>query len=158
MCRLSINRRSIYTLSMYLEPTNDNGRLLVERAITGPVVMLNLLRFRESADYSAFPELAPVEPTSGREAYDRYVAHTMPFLTAAGGELLFLGTGGSYLIGPLLERWEVVMLVRHASVQVFMEMAENEEYLAGLGHRVAALEDSRLLPIVEYEALRESAQ
>jgi hypothetical protein len=74
---------------MYLEPTSENGRLLVERAIAGPVVMLNLLRFRESPDYSAFPELAPVEPPSGREAYDRHVAPTMPFLTAAGGELLF---------------------------------------------------------------------
>jgi len=28
-------------------------------------------------------------------------------------------------------------------------MATNEDYLAGIGHRVAALEDSRLLPIVE---------
>lgn len=68
-------------------------------------------------------------------------------MAAAGGEVQFLGEGGSYLIGPEDERWDVVMLVRHASVQAFMGMAENADYLAGLGHRVAALEDSRLLPI-----------
>ena len=134
-------------VGMHLNPTNENGRRFLERGFTGPVTMLNLLRFREWAEYSAFPELAPDAPTTGREAYDRYVAHTLPFLAAAGGEVQFLGEGGSYLIGPEDERWDVVMLVRHASVQAFMGMAENADYLAGLGHRVAALEDSRLLPI-----------
>lgn len=45
----------------------------------------------------------------------------------------------------------VVMLVRQRSVSDFMAFASNQEYLAGIGHRVAALEDSRLLPIVEGE-------
>ena len=136
---------------MYLEPTNENAVLLFQRGITGPVTMLNLLRFREEADYSAFPDLAPGAPISGREAYDRYVEHTEPFLAALGGELRFLGSGGHYLIGPLDERWDVAMLVRHQSVEAFLGMAQNQEYLAGLGHRVAALEDSRLLPIVEQD-------
>ena len=35
--------------------------------------MLNLLRFRESADCMDPPELAPPEPITGAEAYDRYV-------------------------------------------------------------------------------------
>ena len=47
------------------------------------------------------------------------------------------------------ERWDVVMLVRHASVAAFLAMAENQEYLAGTGHRLAALEDSRLIPAVD---------
>ena len=136
---------------MYIEPTNENGRLVFERGITGPVTMLNLLRFREVADYSDHPDLAPDEPISGREAYDRYARHTLPFLKGEGGDLQFLGAGGHCLIGPLDERWDLVMLVRHASLEAFMGMANNQEYLAGIGHRVAALEDSRLLPIVENE-------
>jgi uncharacterized protein (DUF1330 family) len=134
---------------MFIDPTNEYGRLLFERNIAGPVVMLNLLRFRESADYSDFPDLAPSGSISGRDAYDLYVAHTLPFLTAAGGAVQFLGNGGRYFIGPLEERWDVVMLVRYPSLQAFLGMAENGEYLAGLGHRAAALEDSRLLPVVE---------
>jgi uncharacterized protein (DUF1330 family) len=132
----------------HLEPTQDAGRAFVQRRIAGEVVMLNLLRFRKVADYSRSPELAPNRPISGAEAYDRYIAHTMPYLRESGGELLFLGEGGRFLIGPEHERWDQVMLVRQRSVQSFMEFANNEAYLRGLGHRTAALEDSRLLPLV----------
>lgn len=138
---------------MYLEPTQESGRLLMERGITGPVTMLNLLRFRAVADYSSFPDLAPAVPISGREAYELYAAHTRPFLAAVGGDLQFLGAGGFNLIGPPEERWDLVMLVRQASVESFFAMAQNAEYLAGLGHRSAALEDSRLLPIVEIDRI-----
>lgn len=41
------------------------------------------------------------------------------------------------------------MLVRQSSVQAFMAFATNEAYLAGIGHRTAAIADSRLLPLVE---------
>lgn len=37
----------------YLEPTQESGRAFMMRQMTGSVVMLNLLRFRETADYSA---------------------------------------------------------------------------------------------------------
>lgn len=134
---------------MHLDPTQENGRRFLERGITGPVVMLNLLRFRDVADYSGAPELAPEAPISGKEAYNRYMAHTAPFLTAAGGELLFMGSGGHLLIGPEEAQWDLMLLVRHASVEAFMGMATNEAYLAGMGHRTAALEDSRLLPLSE---------
>jgi hypothetical protein len=135
---------------VYLEPSDDNARRLLERGIKGPVTMLNLLRFRELADYSAFPELAPAEPISGREAYDRYVGHTAPFLIASGGSVEFFGSGGHCLIGPADERWDAIMLVKQASVEDFFAFATNQEYLAGIGHRTAGLEDSRLLPIVEH--------
>jgi uncharacterized protein (DUF1330 family) len=131
----------------YLEPTQEAGRAFFRRGIVGEVVMLNLLRFRAIADYAASPALAPATPISGAKAFERYVAHTMPYLTRSGGELLFLGEGGQFLIGPQEERWDRIMLVRQSSVQSFMAFAADEGYLAGLGHRTAALEDSRLLPL-----------
>ena len=130
----------------YLEVSQAAGAALVARQIEGPVTMLNLLRFREVADYSQSPELTPPAPISGAAAFDRYIEHTLPFLKQGGGELMFLGTGGTYLIGPPEERWELVMLVRQNSLADFMAFASNPAYLAGLGHRTAALEDSRLLP------------
>ena len=114
--------------------------------------MLNLLRFREVADYSATPAIAPTAPISGAQAYDQYVAHTLPFLTEAGGEILFVGSGGDYLIGPPDERWDLAVLVRHRNQDSFLSFASNEAYLGGLGHRLAAIEDSRLLPLVETSA------
>ena len=135
---------------LYLEPTQESGTALFMRNIQGEVVMLNLLRFRETADYSAHPELAPAEPISGREAYQRYIDHTLPFLQESGGELVFLGEGGRYLIGPEDEEWDLVMMVRQSSLGEFMAFAQNPDYMAGIGHRTAALLDSRLLPLVEF--------
>jgi hypothetical protein len=139
----------------YLDPTQEQGRAFFTRGISGAVVMLNLLRFRPIADYSAAPALAPASPISGEDAYRLYMEHTMPHLTASGGELLFYGHGGDFLIGPTNERWDVAMLVRQTSVQSFLAFASNQSYLSGMGHRTAALEDSRLLPLVcapAYEA------
>ena len=56
----------------------------------GPVVLLNLLRFRAIADYSVSPELAPSLPISGAAAFDRYVMHTLPILQASGGDVILL--------------------------------------------------------------------
>jgi len=111
--------------------------------------MLNLLRFRPIADYSSTPELAPPTAISGEAAYGLYVKHTLPHLEKSGGELLFFGRGGQFLIGPTEERWDAAMLVRQASLTQFMAFAANQEYMSGIGHRLAALEDSRLLPLTE---------
>jgi uncharacterized protein (DUF1330 family) len=135
-------------MTAHLEPTRDAGRALFGRGIAGEVVMLNLLRFRAVANYSATPELAPGKPISGAEAYDRYIAHTLPHLRKSGGDVVLLGEGGPWLIGPEGERWDRVMLVRQQSLAAFMAFAEDKAYLAGLGHRTAALADSRLLPLV----------
>ena len=129
--------------------TYEAGRDLVRRGIVGPVVMLNLLRFRAVADYSSTPELAPAQPISGAAAFERYIEHTLPFLHASGGELLFFGEGGAFLIGPSDERWDAAMLVRQHSVEHFISFENDPAYLSGIGHRTAALEDSRLLPLVE---------
>jgi uncharacterized protein (DUF1330 family) len=133
----------------YLEPTQESGRDFFMRGITGKVAMLNLLRFRAVADYSATPQLAPATPISGEEAYRLYMQHTMPHLEKSGGKLLFFGRGGRFLIGPDDERWDAAMLVQQSSPAAFMEFASNTAYLAGMGHRTAALEDSRLLPLEE---------
>ena len=135
--------------SHYLEPTQDQGRAFFMRGIEGSVVMLNLLRYRAIADYSGSPELAPMRPISGEAAYRLYMEHTLPFLKSSGGEVIFFGKGGDFLIGPTDERWDAAMLVRQRSVADFISFTSNPEYLAGMGHRTAALEDSRLLPLEE---------
>ncbi|MCW3110453.1 MAG: hypothetical protein JWQ09_4959 [Segetibacter sp.] len=133
----------------YLMPTHEAGRTFVMRQIQGSVVMLNLIRFREIADYSASPELLPNQPISGKKAYQLYIEHTLPFLTKSGGEILFMGEGGAFLIGPTNEHWDAVLLVKQSSVNSFLAFESNPEYMKGIGHRTAALEDSRLLPLVE---------
>ena len=132
---------------MYLDPSEQNAARLLERNLEGPVVMLNLVRFRSIADYRDYPDLAPDLPVAGREAYDLYIAHMLPLLEATGGSLDFVGAGGHCFIGPDDERWDLALLVRQASVQQFLSFGQDPEVLAGVGHRYAALEDSRLLPL-----------
>ncbi len=132
---------------MHIEPTQAAGAAFFGAPPPGPITMLNLLRFSDVADYSKHPDLAPASPISGREAYGRYAECVMPLLAKAGSELVFRGDGGSMLIGPPEERWDLVLLVRHRSAAVFLSFASDPGYLAISGHRTAALSDSRLLPI-----------
>ena len=131
----------------YLQVSEAAGRAFVMRRMDGPIVMLNLLRFRATADYTAAPELAPPAPVSGADAFARYIEHTLPYLRESGGDLEFIGNGGPFLIGPPDEHWDLVLLVRHRSVDSFLSFAQHEAYLEGIAHRTAAIEDSRLLPI-----------
>lgn len=136
---------------MHIHPTRQAGAAFFGAPAQGPVVMLNLLCFREVADYTQSPELAPSSPISGEEAYRRYAAHAIPLLHEAGSEVLFQGKGRPYLIGPTEERWDMVLLIRYRSAKDFLAFASSEAYLAGAGHRTAALADSRLLPVTEGE-------
>ena len=52
-----------------IDPTADQVRALRDAGPDGPVVMLNLLKFREQANY---PAGSPHAPCSGAEAYRRY--------------------------------------------------------------------------------------
>lgn len=82
--------------------------------------MLNLLKFKEVADYTDHPHLQPDAPISGQAAYQLYIEATLPHLKRAGSRVLFQGQSGHFAIGPESEKWDVVLLVEHASVERFM--------------------------------------
>lgn len=131
----------------YLETTEAQGKnFYIKFKDKGPVMMLNLLKFRDVADYTAFPEMRMNEPISGKEAYQLYVGAVLPHLEAAGSEVLYSGASGAFIIGPENEHWDQVILVKHRSAESFIHFAQNEGYLKALPHRQAALIDSRLLP------------
>ena len=109
---------------------------------TGPVVMLNMLRFREKAEYPAGSAHAPC---SGREAYLRYTKEAARHFDPLGGKLVWLGQVERVLIGPEDERWDEVFLAQYPSRRLFLQMVTNPDYLAITIHRDAALADSRLI-------------
>ncbi len=113
----------------------------------GAVVMLNLIRFRDLADYSETPELTSAEPLTGREAYAIYLEQMEPLLKQSGGELMFSGKADDFLIGPSDEKWDQVLLVRQASRASFLAFASDPESALVTAHRTAAVADSRLLPL-----------
>ncbi|MEM6343647.1 MAG: DUF1330 domain-containing protein [Bacteroidota bacterium] len=132
----------------YVHSTREAGKAFVRAGIEGEVVMLNLLKYREQADYSESPELAPESAISGAEAYRQYMKFTSPLIEKAGASVIYAGKPFAPLIGPADEDWDLMLLVKHKSVNAFVAFANNPEYLKTAGHRTAALDDSRLIPIV----------
>ncbi|MCU1600217.1 MAG: hypothetical protein JWO22_926 [Frankiales bacterium] len=107
--------------------------------------LLNMLRFKEIADYSSAPELAPGAAISGADAYDRYLASVLPAVREAGGTVLYRGAGGPWLLGPADEQWDLVLIVRHVDEQAFSALLTDPGYHLGTPHRTAALVDSRAI-------------
>ena len=105
----------------------------------GPVVMVNLIRFRDEA-------IEPCEGMSGAEAYGRYSEETLPHLARAGGRILSAVACQDAVIGPGEREWDMVILVEYPSPAAFLEMISDPDYLETHRLRAAALEDSRLIP------------
>ncbi len=136
-------------MTTYLDATPEAGKAFYQKFHQkGRIIMLNLLRFKATADYSELQDLKPENEVSGKEAYTTYLKCIAPLLEKSGSKILFSGESNSFLIGPENESWDMVLLVRHASVAAFLEFARSSEYLRYAGHRAAALADSRLLPII----------
>lgn len=115
----------------------------------GKIVMLNLLKFHVKADYTNWEELKPESEISGEEAYNLYMENTLPELKNFGSKIIHFGKSTNFLIGPDCENWDAVLLMEHESVEKFIAFSQSIVYLNNVGHRMAGLEDSRLLPTTE---------
>lgn len=127
----------------YLWPGDDQLENLQSLPQDRPVTMLNLLKFREQADYSGHPS---EPPCTGREAYRRYAEKAVALVEKHGGRIVFSGAAGASVIGPDDENWDDALLVEYPDPGAFFEMATSAEYQAFAYHRAAALLDSRLIP------------
>ena len=86
----------------------------------GPVVMVNLMRFRE---YSLDGD------GSGWDAYLRYSALTVPLIKARGGTLLWTGDAKAVALGAQEDnRWDYLALVYYPSVTAFIDMMTSADY------------------------------
>ena len=103
-----------------------------------PIVMLNLLRYRDQAD-SGFG----VDGLSGREAYGVYGQRFAELHPKYGGEPIWMGRALRSIIGT--EDWDIVILVRYPTRRAFVAMFDDPEYQAIAPIRAAALADSRLI-------------
>ena len=126
-----------------IEPSPEQlQRLIAEADDETPIVMINLLRYRERADY---PPGSGEEPCSGREAYQRYGASVTPMLAEVGGKILWLGNVKQTVIRPEGEEWDDAILVQYPSRKAFLTMVMRADYQRIAIHRSAALADSRLI-------------
>ncbi len=121
-----------------IEPNREQVGLLTSSTDTGPIVMVNLLRFKDEAD-------GIDAGVSGAEAYARYGDAVAPFLAGVGGRVLGAVGSEDSIIGPHEVEWDMVVLVSYPSREAFLKMTTDPGYQAIHPHRVAALADSRLI-------------
>jgi uncharacterized protein (DUF1330 family) len=107
----------------------------------GPVVMVNLLRFKkQSADGDG----------SGWSAYQRYSKAISPLLKGVGGTILWAGNAEGAAYGDLSpKQWQFVVLVRYPSRKAFLAMVTSPEYALANVHRENAVDDHVILAATE---------
>jgi len=117
-------------------PNPDQIQALVADPNQGPVVMLNLLKFKERATG---------EEGTGADAYGRYADSVIKMVEARGGRVLWSGRASHVLVGDEADRWDAVALVQYPSPQAFLSMATSAEMQKIHGHREAGLERTVLI-------------
>jgi hypothetical protein len=127
-----------------IDPTGDRVRDLRDHGPDGPVVMLNLLKFKAQA---AYPEGHPDSGISGQEAYARYEKLFIETVGAISqAQPLYDGPVMRTLVGSEADGdWDRMLIVRYPSRLHFLAMMANDTYRDGLVHRYAALERTILL-------------
>jgi len=134
------------TIDRSIDPTADQVRALRDQGPEGPVVMVNLLKFRTAAQY---PADAGYASCSGAEAYARYQhAFSVAVKAVSDAEILFDGAVNQVFIGMIGGKdtdWDKVLIVRYPSRQHFLAMMADRQYRDALVHRYAGLERTVLL-------------
>jgi len=116
---------------------NDPERIaaMQEPGPDGPIVMVNLLKFRERARYpdGRDPEL------SGRDAYMRYGAAVAELLPKFGGRPLFAGDVTFLALGQVEELWDEIALAEYPNRAALWAMSTSAEWREIAVHREAGL-------------------
>ncbi len=126
---------------MPIAPRPEQLTDLLERAPDGPIHMLNLLKFRERAEYPDGRD----DDVSGAEAYARYGAAVTRMIEALGGRVVWSGSPSVLVIGDGEPEWDQVAVVEYPSLEAFVSMTSSEEYQAIHVHREAGLEHQLLV-------------
>lgn len=118
-------------MSASLGPTPEQFAALAARPADVPVVMINLLKFKQPG---------------GLERYLQYAQGVVPHLERVGGKVRYGGAAPSIVIGDG-ERpwWDAILVVEYPCPAAFIAMVTDEEYLKVHEHRAAALEQGDLI-------------
>jgi uncharacterized protein (DUF1330 family) len=96
-------------------PNREKLMELVNSKDTSPIVMVNLLKFRDIAEYK-----------DGRDEM-RYGAKMQPLVESRGGRFLVSAALKEVVIGEVEGLWDVVALMEYPSAAEFVAIASSPE-------------------------------
>ena len=123
---------------MPVDPRGEDLKRYIEQDPGGPVVMLNLLKYR----------------AGGEESYDAYSSALKDYLPTIGAEVLYAGDCSTSLVAPSSWDWDAVLIVRYPSRQVFSAMVSDPAYQEVTHLRSEALSEAVLQATVPWSGAR----
>ncbi|QLC24821.1 DUF1330 domain-containing protein [Parasphingopyxis algicola] len=117
-------------------PTDpDRIKGLMEPGPEGPIFMVNLLKFKDRAEYADGRET----DLTGREAYAIYGKAVAELLPKFGGKPVFLGDVTFLSLGQVEELWDEIAIASYPSRADMVRMSMSPEWQEISVHRTAGL-------------------
>ena len=116
-------------------PTEEQIAGFFEPGPDGPIYMVNLLKFKDRAEY----EDGRATDLTGEEAYGIYADAVTELLEEFGGGAMFSASIERLMLGEVEELWDKVAIAMYPSRTAMMDMMRSEKMQAIAVHRAAGL-------------------
>ena len=126
-------------------PSEEQMEGFMEPGREGPIYMLNLLKFKDEAEYADGRET----DLSGAQAYAIYGQEVVAHLQKVGGSPMFSASVERLMLGEVEELWDSAAIAMYPSRKAMLEMLMSPEYQASALHREAGLAGQLNIELVE---------
>ncbi|MEM7020521.1 MAG: DUF1330 domain-containing protein, partial [Pseudomonadota bacterium] len=116
-------------------PNEEQIKGFAEPGPDGPIYMVNLLKFKEKAEY---PDDRETDLT-GEQAYMIYGAAVSQLLKEFGGSAMFGANVERLMLGEVEEMWDKVAIAMYPSRAAMMQMMQSPKMQEIGVHRAAGL-------------------
>ncbi len=116
-------------------PSGEQLAGFLEGDVDTPIYMVNLLKFKEKAEYADGRETS----LSGAEAYGIYMNEVVAHLAKVGAKPVFGATVSRLMLGEVEELWDMVAIAKYPSRHAMLQMMQDPAYLESEQHRSAGL-------------------
>jgi hypothetical protein len=131
-------------MTAYIDPSRENWQAFKDLPRDRPIQMLNLIKFRELAEYLEDHPLHG-KGLTGPQAYAIYREGFQRVVSGDGAAMIWEAPMECVVTGPVGE-WDEAFVMGYPDSATFMAMVKNEEYIRDVvPHRTAAVADSRLI-------------
>ena len=130
----------------YIDPSPSNFKAFKDLPRDEPIHMLNLLRYRDLAEYPEGHEHHG-NGWTGRRAYEEYGKTSGPIFADVGGTVVWRGSFQTMVTGPEPDDkvWHDGFVAQYPDAGAFFAMIKDPDYQLAVVNRTAALVDSRLM-------------
>ena len=116
-------------------PNEDQIKGFFEPGPEGPIYMVNLLRFKDKAEY----EDGRSTNLTGAQAYGLYADEVTKLLGEFGGGGMFSSSVERLMLGEVEDLWDKVAIAMYPSRAAMMQMLSSEKMKEIEVHRAAGL-------------------